>query len=158
MYRASLCIYKIAGVDPGFWSGRPSRVLTPRGALSPKFVQNRGFSLKIAWKVHDFEDILGARGSPGPQGSLDPLLNRVISLGFVPSPPCPTPSENSLHFLALPPPFTPFPISSCPIIISSSEQNFQQTIEGTSNLPFSLLVWSWIKYARWDESWLFKWL
>ena len=37
------------GADPGFWSVRgPSRVLTPRGALSQKFAQNRGFSLKIA--------------------------------------------------------------------------------------------------------------
>ncbi len=32
------------------------------GALSPKFAQNRGFPLKIAWRLHDFEKILGARG------------------------------------------------------------------------------------------------
>ena len=52
------------GPDPGFWSG---------GALSPKFAQNRGFPLAIAWKLHDFEQILGGkRGSPGPQGPLDP--------------------------------------------------------------------------------------
>ncbi len=36
----------------------------PRGGPSPKL-------LKIAWKLHDFEKILGAEG-PGPQGSLDP--------------------------------------------------------------------------------------
>ncbi len=31
-----------------FGQGGPSRVLTPRGDLSPKFAQNRGFPLKIA--------------------------------------------------------------------------------------------------------------
>ena len=56
------------GADPGFWSGGPSRVLT-QGALSPKFAQNRVFSVKIAWKLHDFEEILGARGH-GPPGPL----------------------------------------------------------------------------------------
>ena len=40
----------------------------PKGGLSPKFAQNRGFPLKIAWKLHDFEEILGA-GLPGPPGS-----------------------------------------------------------------------------------------
>ncbi len=56
------------GVDPGFWSGGPNRVLTQRGALSPKFAQNRGFSLNIARKLYDFKKILGARGAgtPGP--------------------------------------------------------------------------------------------
>ena len=45
----SLIGAKIAGADLGFWSGGPSGVLTPRGgALSPKFAQNRGFTLKIA--------------------------------------------------------------------------------------------------------------
>ncbi len=34
----------------------------PQGALSPKFAQNRAFSLKITWKLHDFEEILGERG------------------------------------------------------------------------------------------------
>ena len=48
-------------------------VLTPVGAPSPKFAQNRGFSLKTAWKLHDFNSILGARGS------LDPLPSRYIS-------------------------------------------------------------------------------
>ena len=55
---------------------RGSRILV-RGAqqsfdsLSPKFAHNRGVSLKIAWKLHDFEEILGARGPgpPGPPGS-----------------------------------------------------------------------------------------
>ncbi len=44
-----------------------SRVLTPRGDPEPKTAQNRCFSLKIAWKLHGFEEILGARGIPGPQ-------------------------------------------------------------------------------------------
>ena len=52
--------------------GGPSGVLTPRGAQSPKFAQNRGSSLKIAWKLHDFEQILGAR--EGPQDPLDPVV------------------------------------------------------------------------------------
>ncbi len=34
------------GSDPGFWSGGPSRVLTPRGDLSPKFAQNGFFQKK----------------------------------------------------------------------------------------------------------------
>ncbi len=55
-----------AGTDPGLWSGGGQRRRTLR-ALSPKIAQNRGFSLKITWKWHDFEEILGARG-PGPQG------------------------------------------------------------------------------------------
>ena len=40
--------FPLAGADPGFWSGGPSGVLTPRGALSPKFARNMGFSLEIA--------------------------------------------------------------------------------------------------------------
>ncbi len=34
----------------------------PQGALSPKFAQNRGFALKIAYKWHDFEFFLAPRG------------------------------------------------------------------------------------------------
>ncbi len=37
--------------DPGFWSGGPSGVL--------RRAENRGHSLKIACKLHDFEQILG---------------------------------------------------------------------------------------------------
>ncbi len=48
----------------------PSGVLTPRGAMSPKFAQNWGSSLKIAWKQHDFEEILGAKGGTGNQSPL----------------------------------------------------------------------------------------
>ena len=61
----------ITGADPAFWSGGPSGVWTPRGSLSPKFAQNRAFPLKIAWKLHYFEDILRTRGPrpPGPPGS-----------------------------------------------------------------------------------------
>ena len=57
----------------------PSGVLTPRGeGPEPIFAQNWGFSLKIAHKLHDFEEILGARGA-GPPGipPLDPLLEIV---------------------------------------------------------------------------------
>ena len=47
------------------------------GDLSPNLAQNRGFPLKIACKLHDFEEILGARGGgPGPPGPpLDPRLH-----------------------------------------------------------------------------------
>ena len=44
----------------------------PQGGLR-SFAQKRGFSFKIAWKMHDFEKILG-QGGPGPQGPLDPLV------------------------------------------------------------------------------------
>ena len=54
------------GTDPGFWSGGFSGVLTPRGGLSPKFAQNRDFPLKLPEKCTTFEEILGARGGPGP--------------------------------------------------------------------------------------------
>ncbi len=55
---------------------RVSRILVRRGpaeiwpqmeALRPTFAQNRGFSLKIAWKLHDLKKILGATlGGLGP--------------------------------------------------------------------------------------------
>ncbi len=63
-----------AGADPGFWSVK----FWPQvGALSLAFAQNRGFSLKIPWELHDFEEIFGGKGGPGPQGpSLDPLVLR----------------------------------------------------------------------------------
>ena len=44
-----------------------SRVVTPEGAVSPKFAQNGGFSRNIAWKQHDCEQILGARGAWAPR-------------------------------------------------------------------------------------------
>ena len=50
-----------------FGQAGPSGVLTPRGALTPKFAPNRGF--KIASRLHDFEEILGARGPQAPHGS-----------------------------------------------------------------------------------------
>ncbi len=49
-------------VDPEFWSGGPSGVLTPEGI--PEFAKNRVFSLKIAWRLNDFKNVFGA---PGPQ-------------------------------------------------------------------------------------------
>ena len=46
--------------------GGPSGVLTPGGALSPKFAPNEGIP-KITWKLHDFEKIKGgARASMAP--------------------------------------------------------------------------------------------
>ncbi len=45
-----------SGVDPGFGRG---------GGLSPKFAQIRGFSLKIAWKLHDFDNNLAGKGGAG---------------------------------------------------------------------------------------------
>ena len=55
-----------------FRQGGPAEFWPQGGALSPNFAQNRGFSLKNAWKLHDFEEILGARGA---RASLDPLLD-----------------------------------------------------------------------------------
>ena len=59
------------GADPGLWSGGPSGIWTPRGGPEPKICSKYiGVSLKIAWKLHDFEEILGAKGGgsvlPGP--------------------------------------------------------------------------------------------
>ena len=45
-------------------------------ALSPKFTQNRVFSLKIASTLHDFDKLLRAREGPGP---LFPLNLLVLS-------------------------------------------------------------------------------
>ncbi len=58
------------GADPGFWSGGPSGVLSAEGGggLSPKFAQNRGFSLKIMWKLYDFEQKSWGHGGPWPPG------------------------------------------------------------------------------------------
>ena len=53
------------GVDPGFWSGAPSKVLTLRGALSPKFAQNRGFPLKLPENCMVLKKSWG-QGGPGP--------------------------------------------------------------------------------------------
>ena len=51
------------------------------GALSLKFAQNRGFSINIPWKLHDFEEIVGARGAQAPRAPLDPLVStRVIRI------------------------------------------------------------------------------
>ena len=44
------------------------------GALSPRFAQDRGFSLKTAWKLHDLEKNLGGKGGDRPRGPLDPLV------------------------------------------------------------------------------------
>ncbi len=62
--------------DPGFWSGGPSGILTPRGAPSPKFAQNRGCPLKLPENYMILKKSWG-QGLPGPQGPLDPLLRSV---------------------------------------------------------------------------------
>ena len=46
--------------------GQGGSSFDPKGALSQKFSQKRGFSLKIAWKLRDFEQILGAKGGRAP--------------------------------------------------------------------------------------------
>ncbi len=56
-----------------FGQGGPAEFWPQWGALSLKCAQNGGFSLKIAWKLHDFEEILWARGAQGPCPP-DPLL------------------------------------------------------------------------------------
>ncbi len=53
-----------------------SGVLTPRGCPSPTFAQNRGFPLKLP--EIDFEEILGARGAPGPPGSATDILAQWV--------------------------------------------------------------------------------
>ncbi len=56
-----------------FGQGGPAE-FWPQGGLSPKFAQNRVFSLETASKLHDFEEIFGARGGWAPRAPLDPLL------------------------------------------------------------------------------------
>ncbi len=76
MNLVSLFITKIVlitpGADPGFWSGGPSRVLTPRGGgtWAQNLLKIGVFPwncLKTAW----FWKHLGGKGGPGP---LDPPL------------------------------------------------------------------------------------
>ncbi len=68
------------------------RSFDPRGGLSPKFAQHGVFSIKIAWKLHDFEKILGGGRPPGPPGSASDstwFLERDSS----PAPPVWTPNS-----------------------------------------------------------------
>ncbi len=60
------------GIQNFGWGG--SAVLNPRGTLSPNFAQNRGFSPKIAWKLHDLKKSWGARRARAPR-PLDPPLS-----------------------------------------------------------------------------------
>ena len=48
--------------------------MTPRGALSPTFAQNKVFFLKIASKLHDFEkkNLGGKEGPSGSAGAVGP--------------------------------------------------------------------------------------
>ncbi len=59
-----------AGADPGFWSGGPSKVLTPRGGPWTQDLLKIGFFLYFAWKLHDFKIILGARGAWAARANL----------------------------------------------------------------------------------------
>ena len=59
-----------AGADPGFWSEGTSGVLTPMGgggAWAQNLLKIGFFSLNIAWKLHDFEEILGGKGGRAPR-------------------------------------------------------------------------------------------
>ena len=62
-------VHALAGTDPEFWSMGASGVLTPEGGAWAQNLLKRGggVPLKIAWKLHDFENILGASG-PSPPG------------------------------------------------------------------------------------------
>ncbi len=80
--KSTLFFWSVLRVGAGFWSGRPSRVLTSRGgALSPNFAQNGGFPLTLPGNCMILKKILGARGNPAPQsppgsgrGSIEHLI------------------------------------------------------------------------------------
>ena len=117
----------------------PARILV-RGGLSPKFAQNRGFSLTFAWKLHDFEKIMGARGARAPTWSAS-ATDRYGD----PSPSHPTPPRevnaidvcqiNNLVLLMLP---SPSRIVVCfPDWYDSSELSYQMIVSAHSvNLGF----------------------
>ncbi len=67
-YQNILGIQGIQGQIRDFGQGGPSGVLVRGGSLSPKFAQNRGFPLKIAWKLRDFDKKSLGQGGPGPPG------------------------------------------------------------------------------------------
>ena len=70
---ACICKRACPGADPGKGQGGPAEFWPPKGGgLSPKFAPNRGFSLKIAWKLHDFKKNL--EGKEGPFGSAADIL------------------------------------------------------------------------------------
>ncbi len=72
------------GADLGVWSGGPSGVWTPRGPWAQNLLKIGVFP----WKLHDFQEILGARGpggglAPRPPGSATGLRWHPIShFGF----------------------------------------------------------------------------
>ena len=49
--------------------------LDPMGGPELKICSKQGASHKIAWKLHDFEEIVGARGAQAPRALLDPQLS-----------------------------------------------------------------------------------
>ena len=59
------------GADPGFWSGGPRRVLTPRGPWAHNLLKIRVFPLKLPENCMILKKSLGQRGPgpPGPPGS-----------------------------------------------------------------------------------------
>ena len=72
------CRQDTSGADPGFLSGGgPTEFGPQRVALSLRFAQNRGLSLKIAQNLYDFVEIMGASGVPAPRALLDPPLHLV---------------------------------------------------------------------------------
>ena len=53
------------GADPRFWSGGPSRVVTPRGPWAQHLLKIGVLPLKLPENyIHGFEEILRARGPP----------------------------------------------------------------------------------------------
>ena len=77
-----------AGADPGFWSGGPSGVLTPRRALSPKCAQNRFFPLKLPENCM-IKKNLGAKG--GGAGWCLHCTDHLTALGKLTWPRLPLP-------------------------------------------------------------------
>ena len=66
--RHKACLMKyggFTGVDPGFWSGGASGVLTPRGGLSPNLLKIGVFPLKLPENCMKKS---WGQGGPGPQG------------------------------------------------------------------------------------------
>ncbi len=67
-------LLKTSGMDPGFWSRGPSRVLTQGWGPEPKMCSNMCFLWKLPENCFIVKRILGA-GGLGPQAILDLLVN-----------------------------------------------------------------------------------
>ncbi len=64
---SSGCSWGTQARTQDFGQEGPTEFWFQGGTLTSKFAQDRGFPLKIAWKLHDFEEILGARGAWAPR-------------------------------------------------------------------------------------------